>query len=190
MPFARLLAGLGNPGSSYGGTRHNAGAAFVLSMAERRSVPLKTEKYRSLTGHGRIADRSCLFILPQTYMNLSGQAVKRALTYTGTEVPALVAVHDDMDLPLGTIRLRLGGGAGGHRGIQSIIDHLQTRDFLRLKIGIGRPPARVEAEQFVLGRFTKSERSVLARTFLRADEAVETLVTEGAAKAMSLFNTP
>lgn len=189
MSFACVLAGLGNPGRAYHGTRHNAGAAFVSYVAERQGVSLDTEKYRSLVGRGVIAERSCLFALPQTYMNLSGHAVKRILSYTGTPVSGLVAVHDDLDLPLGRIRLRQGGGAGGHRGVQSIIDLLQTQDFLRLKIGIGRPPAGGNAERYVLARFAAADRKILAAAHLRAQEAIETAILEGPAKAMSLFNS-
>ena len=173
MSFACVLAGLGNPGRTYHGTRHNAGAAFVSHLAKGQGVALDTAKYRSLVGRGQLAERPCLFVLPQTYMNLSGHAVKRALSYTGTPVSSLVAVHDDLDLPLGRIRLRLGGGAGG-----------------RLKIGIGRPPAGTSAERFVLARFPAADRKVLAEAHLRARAAVETAILEGPAKAMSLFNSP
>jgi len=190
VPFACVLAGLGNPGGTYHGTRHNAGADFVSYLAARQGVSLDTEKYRSLVGRGEIAERSCLFALPQTYMNLSGHAVKRVLSYTGTPVSGLVAVHDDLDLPLGRIRLRQGGGAGGHRGVQSIIDLLQTRDFLRLKIGIGRPPAGGDTERYVLARFAPAERKIIAQAHLHAREAIETTLLEGPAKAMSLFNNP
>jgi PTH1 family peptidyl-tRNA hydrolase len=190
VSFACVLAGLGNPGRAYHGTRHNAGAAFVSYLAECQGVTLDTEKYRSLVGRGQLANHACLFALPQTFMNLSGHAVKRMLSYTGTPVSALVAVHDDLDLPLGRIRLRVGGGAGGHRGVQSIIDLLQTRDFLRLKIGIGRPPEGTSAERYVLAKFPAADRKVLAEAHTRAREAVETAILEGPAKAMSLFNNP
>lgn len=188
MPFAYVLAGLGNPGSAYLGTRHNAGAAFVQLVADRHSIALDTKKYRSLVGYGEIAGRACLLALPQTYMNLSGQAVRRMLSYSGTAAEKLILVHDDLDLALGRIRLRGTGGSGGHRGIQSVIDSLQTAEFIRLRIGIGRPAPGEDAERYVLGRFAPAERTSLARAYDRAETALRTLIQEGLAKAMSLHN--
>jgi PTH1 family peptidyl-tRNA hydrolase len=182
--------GLGNPGPQYRGTRHNAGAQFVETLSRRHHIPLDVAKYSSLTGRGDIAGRACILALPQTYMNLSGRAVKRMLSFTNTPVASLVVAHDDLDLPPGRIRLRTGGGAGGHRGVGSLIDHLQDPGFVRLKIGIGRPPPGHDAEGFVLGRFTRAERDLVTGAVDRGVQAVETLLTEGIDKAMSLFNRP
>jgi PTH1 family peptidyl-tRNA hydrolase len=189
MALEYIFAGLGNPGTPYLKTRHNAGAEVVEELAIKHRIPLDRSKYRSLVGQGNISGRSCLLALPQTYMNLSGQAVKRMLTYTGTPPVRLVVIHDDLDLPLGRIRMRAGGGAGGHRGIGSVIASLQTGDFLRLKIGIGRPPAAQTAEDFVLRRFNREERSLFLHTRERAVEALESLVADGLEKTMSLFNS-
>jgi len=188
VPFAYIVAGLGNPGPAYHGTRHNAGAVFIQRLSARHHIPLDTEKYRSLIGRGEIGGRHCLIALPQTYMNLSGQAVKRMLSYTGTPFSSLLVAHDDLDLPLGKIRLRRGGGSGGHRGVQSVIDHLQTADFLRLKIGIGRPLPGRDAEGYVLGRFAPAERVILTESLNNAEKAVATLLADDPGKAMSLFN--
>jgi PTH1 family peptidyl-tRNA hydrolase len=128
--------------------------------------------------------------LPQTYMNLSGQAVKRMLSYTATPLERLVVVHDDLDLEPGRIRLRLGGGSGGHRGVQSVIDSLQSPEFIRLKIGIGRPETGGDAEKYVLGRFTAAEKPLLEDAFCRGEAALRTFFHEGLAKAMSLHNRP
>jgi PTH1 family peptidyl-tRNA hydrolase len=180
--------GLGNPGPQYRGTRHNAGADFIEVLSRRHRISLDVAKYRSLTGRGEIAGLPCLLALPQTYMNLSGQAVKRLLSFTNTPVSSLVVAHDDLDLPNGTIRLRAGGGAGGHRGVASLIDHLQDPGFVRLKIGIGRPPPGRDAEGFVLGKFTFAERALVAGAIDKGVLAMEMLLTEGIDKAMSLFN--
>jgi len=186
----KLVVGLGNPGPRYAATRHNVGFRVLDVLAQRAGAVLEAERFQAWSGSGVLAGEPALLLAPQTYMNLSGHAVKRVLSYTGTPVSGLVAVHDDLDLPLGRIRLRQGGGAGGHRGVQSIIDLLQTRDFLRLKIGIGRPPAGGDTERYVLARFAPAERKIIAQAHLHAREAIETTLLEGPAKAMSLFNNP
>ena len=129
-----------------------------------------------------------MLALPQTYMNLSGMAVKRILAYTGTPPSSLVVAHDDLDLPLGRIRIRVGGSAGGHRGVSSIIDHLQTGDFVRLKIGIGRPPPGMRTEDYVLSRFTGKEKAIFSQSIARSIEACESLVVKGIDAAMNNFN--
>ena len=190
MPPAFALVGLGNPGPRYRGTRHNAGAQFIESLSRRHRIPLDVPKYRSLTGRGEIAGISCLLALPQTYMNLSGLAVKRMLSFTNIPVSCLVLAHDDLDIPPGRIRIRSAGGAGGRRGGGSVLDSRQDAGFIRLKIGIGRPPAGHEAEGYVLGRFPSAENDLLAGAIDRAADAVESLLSEGVDKAMSLFNRP
>lgn len=190
MSLEYLFAGLGNPGTPYLRTRHNAGAEVVEDLASKCRIPIKQSKYRSLVGRGSVSGRPCLLAIPQTYMNLSGQAVKRMLTYTGTPPSRLVIIHDDLDLPLGRLRLRAGGSAGGHRGVASVIASLQTGDFLRLKIGIGRPPAAQSTEDFVLRRFNREERPTFLQARERAALALESLVADGLEKTMSLFNSP
>lgn len=183
-----VLLGLGNPGPPYRGTRHNAGAAFVEELSRRYCIPITRRKYRSLVGEGRIEGRSCLLALPQTYMNLSGQAARRMITYTGTPISRLVVIYDDLDLPLGRIRLRRDGGSGGHRGVGSIMENLGERAFIRLRIGIDRPPPDVPSEDYVLSRFRKSEAPLFREALDRAVQAVERLLTVGLDKAMSLSN--
>lgn len=183
-----ILLGLGNPGPPYRGTRHNAGAALVEELSRRYGIPITRKKYRSLVGEGRIEGRSCLLALPQTYMNLSGQAARRILTYTGTPLSRLVVIYDDLDLPLGRIRLRRNGGSGGHRGVSSIMESLGERAFVRLRIGIDRPPAGVPPEDYVLSRFKKSEAPLLREALDRAVEAVGRILTVDLGKAMSLSN--
>ena len=188
MPVEYVIVGLGNPGAPYQGTRHNAGASLVEELARRHRILLNRTKYRSTTGQGPIAGATCLLALPQTYMNLSGQAVRRMLTYTGTPAEKLLAVHDDLDLPLGRIRLRRGGGSGGHRGISSTADSVGESGFMRLKIGIGRPPEGMPAENYVLARFHKKEAPLIASALENAAEAVEMLISDGLERTMSRFN--
>jgi PTH1 family peptidyl-tRNA hydrolase len=160
----------------------------VEELAKRHRILLNRTKYRSTTGQGPIAGATCLLALPQTYMNLSGQAVRRMLTYTGTPAEKLLAVHDDLDLPLGRMRLRRGGGSGGHRGISSIADSIGESGFMRLKIGIGRPPEGMPAENYVLSRFNKREAPLIASALENAAEAVEMLISDGLERTMSRFN--
>ena len=185
-----IFAGLGNPGSSYSGTRHNAGALFVEALARAEGVPLDQQKYQALTGKGMIRGRLCLLAFPQTYMNRSGISLQRMVSYTNTAIEHLVVTYDDLDLPLGRIRIRRGGGSGGHRGVQSAIDFLQSRDFIRLRIGIGRPPAGREVENYVLSPFGGGERTPFRESLERAVLAAESIVAEGLDKTMSLFNNP
>lgn len=140
-------------------------------------------------GEGRIAGRRCLLALPQTFMNASGEAVRRIADFSEVPTAAIIAAHDDLDLPLGRLRIRSGGGAGGHRGIASLIDHLGDPGFGRVRMGVGRPPERVPAEAYVLQEFGSGERPALDEMLGRAAEAVETWLREGLAAAMNRFNT-
>jgi PTH1 family peptidyl-tRNA hydrolase len=139
-------------------------------------------------GEGRIAGRRCLLALPQTFMNRSGDAVRRILAFAGADAAALLVAHDDMDLPFGRLRLRSGGGGGGHRGIASILEQLGDPGFIRLKIGVGRPPEGVPAEAWVLQEFGAGERSALGGVLARGVEAVEVLLARGLAAAMNVCN--
>ena len=189
MSLEYIFAGLGNPGAPYVRTRHNAGAEVVGELGSRHKISVDRSKYHSLVGQGRVSGRPCLLAIPQTYMNLSGKAVRRMLTYTGTPPERLVIIHDDLDRPLGRLRLRAGGCAGGHRGVAAVIASLQRGDFLRLKIGIGRPAAGEPTEDFVLRRFTRQERPIFLDTRERAVRALESLVVDGLEKTMTLFNS-
>ncbi len=177
-----VLAGLGNPGPRYRGTRHNAGYLVLDELARRWGTPFR---------RGRAADearaRGLLLLKPRTYMNLSGRAVQAALTRAGLPPAELLVVHDDLDLPLGRLRLRRGGGAGGQRGVRDIIERLGP-DFTRLKVGISRPPEGWTAEHWVLSRFSENERDVLDAVVAAAADAVEILLERGPEAAMSHAN--
>lgn len=141
-----------------------------------------------MVGQGRIAGRRCLLALPQTFMNLSGESVQRLLAFAGTGPEALTVVHDDLDLPLGRLRLRRGGGSGGHRGLASIIEHLADPGFTRLRIGVGRPPADLPTEAYVLQEFGLSEREILRTVLDRGTSALEILLARGLTAAMNSCN--
>ncbi len=191
MTFDTVIVGLGNPGAQYERTRHNAGFLLVGLLAAAHGIKIRQERHGALVGDGGIGARRCLLALPQTYMNRSGESVRRLLSYTGLDQESLVVVHDDMDLPLGRLRLRRGGGgAGGHRGIASILEHLGSPDFSRLKIGVGRPPAGIPAESYVLQEFAAAEREPLREMLERGAAALEVFLARGLAAAMNEVNPP
>jgi peptidyl-tRNA hydrolase, PTH1 family len=184
-----VLAGLGNPGKSYQFTRHNLGFLILQALADRQQIPITRKKFKSLYGQGEIEGQKVLLVLPQTYMNLSGEAVGHWLRYTHLTPECLVVVHDDLDLPWGRLRVVVQGGAGGHKGILSIIEHLKTRDFLRMKVGIGRPPEGIPAEDYVLAPIPGRLRPELTALVERGREALEHLLREGPEQTMTLFNS-
>jgi PTH1 family peptidyl-tRNA hydrolase len=183
-----VIVGLGNPGPRYERTRHNAGFLLVGALADAHGIGLRQERHGALVGDGPVAGRRCLLALPQTFMNRSGESVRRLLSFTGTDAGSLVVVHDDLDLPLGRLRLRRGGGAGGHRGIASILEHVGDPSFTRLKIGVGRPPEGVPAEAYVLQEFAAAEREPLRETLARGSAALEVLLDRGLTAAMNACN--
>jgi len=189
MAIDTIIVGLGNPGPQYERTRHNAGFLLVGELAAAHDIRLSQQRHGARVGDGGIGARRCLLALPQTYMNRSGDSVRRMLSFTGLDPGSLVVVHDDMDLPLGRLRLRRGGGAGGHRGIASILEHLGSPDFIRLKIGVGRPPAGVPAEGYVLQEFAASEREELRGSLARGVSALEVLLARGLEAAMNTCNS-
>jgi peptidyl-tRNA hydrolase, PTH1 family len=182
-----IVVGLGNPGRRYAGTRHNVGSEVVQRLAEHRGVRLEDTGWAK-TARGRVQGATLLLAIPVTYMNVSGQAVRDLLRRRRKHVEDLLVVHDDMDLSLGRLRLRPGNGAGGHNGVQSIIEELGTGGFPRLRIGIGRPPAGVDPVEFVLERFTADERPRIDEAVQQAADAVVVAATQGLAAAMNRFN--
>lgn len=186
-----LIVGLGNPGDAYARTRHNLGARAVETAAARWAVTLQPGEAARF-GRGRIGppDRPAEVTLavPLTWMNVSGPAVKTLLDSFGLAPDQLIVVYDDLDLPLGRMRIRRRGGPGGHNGLLSIITTLDTDAFCRLKLGIGRPPAGIEAAEYVLAPFLAEERPEVERVVTEAVSALESLVTEGVGAAMNRFN--
>ncbi len=183
-----LIAGLGNPGPRYAFTRHNLGFMVVAALAEAWGIPLSRHRLEAVYGQGRAAGRSVVLAQPQTYMNLSGRAVAELLRYFRLSPQSLVVVHDDLDLPAGRLKLAMDGGAGGHKGVLSVANALGSPDFYRVKLGIGRPPAGLPAEAFVLQPLDGGQLELLAGLVTRAVQAVECLVTEGLAVAQNRFH--
>jgi PTH1 family peptidyl-tRNA hydrolase len=184
----KIVIGLGNPGRKYERTRHNAGFMAVDEIASRLRFDLSAEKYHALVGKGRIDGEEALLAKPQTFMNESGRSVRAALRYTTAGVADLIVVHDELDLPLGTVRVKVGGGHGGHNGLKSINAHVGSPDYARVRVGVGRPPAAVDPADYVLGRFPRAEDAALQGCVAWAAEATRLACQLGAAKAMNQVN--
>jgi PTH1 family peptidyl-tRNA hydrolase len=187
-PTSFLVTGLGNPGRDYRDTRHNVGFMLIDRLAERLNVTTVRVEMKAILRKTNYLGHPLILAKPQTYMNLSGRAVGSLLRYYKIPVEHLMVAYDDIDLPLGTLRIRPGGGSGGQKGMISIIENLGTENFPRLRIGIGRPPGRMEAARYVLDRFQNDEKELLLSTLDRAVEAVFTFVTLGLETAMNRFN--
>jgi PTH1 family peptidyl-tRNA hydrolase len=184
----RLIVGLGNPETDYADTRHNLGFACVNELARRMGVKIDRKRWQSKVG--RAESRGVWFVLPQTYMNLSGQAVAKALRDTTLTPRQLWVVHDELDLPLCRMRIRLGGSGAGHNGVLSIISELGTPDFVRFRVGIGKPSRKgsTEGRHYVLGRFTKAEAERVPQIVDGVANALELALDEGIERAMERFN--
>lgn len=183
-----LVAGLGNPGPGYRGTRHNAGFRVVERLAAEGQARFTPDAYQGEAARADLAGASILLLKPQAFMNLSGPCVARWLSALALPPDRLVVVHDDLDLPLGRLRLTAGSGPGGHRGVASIQTALGTRDFPRLRVGIGRPGLDEDAADRVLGEFRPEEQPLFDETVARAAAAVQSLVRDGLAAAMNRYN--
>jgi PTH1 family peptidyl-tRNA hydrolase len=177
-----LVVGLGNPGPAYAGNRHNVGAMVLDELAARagiRLAPGKGARARALSGEGRLAGRRVVLARPTTYMNESGGPVRGLLDYHHLDPADLVVVHDELDIPFAAVRLKRGGGEGGHNGLRSVTRSVGTKDYLRVRVGIGRPPGRQEPADFVLKDFSATERKELDLLIGEAADAAEALLTEG-----------
>jgi PTH1 family peptidyl-tRNA hydrolase len=184
-----LVVGLGNPGAEYAGTRHNAGADVVAVLAARHGGRLRNSKEYALTTDVRVGSHRVALAFPQTYMNESGRAVGAlARRHTVTDPAHIIVVHDELDLPIGRIQVKEGGGLAGHNGLKSIRDHLHSAGFLRVRIGIGKPPGRRQGVEHVLRRPSRAEREELDVTVQEAADAVECIISDGVAAAMNRYN--
>ena len=189
----RLIVGLGNPGSKYELTRHNAGFLALDYFADQHHCSLTTEKWQGTYCRDRIGSERFLLVKPQTYMNKSGLCLARFADFYKIEPADILVVHDDLDLPAGKIKVVAKGGAGGHNGIRSIIDHLGTSDFSRLKIGIGRPERDeqgrgVPVDRYVLGAFSDQDCSIFNERLPLIEEAIELFITRNIATCMNRIN--
>jgi PTH1 family peptidyl-tRNA hydrolase len=183
-----LIVGLGNPGREYRETRHNVGFMLIDRLCAGMNAKIGKVQSKALMGSGQYAGHKVILAKPQTYMNLSGQAVSGLMRFYKVPASNFLVAYDDLDLPLGTLRMRPSGGSAGQKGIGSIIEQLGTADFARMRIGIGRPPGQMDAAAYVLQKFTVQEQEVLDMTLDRAVKAAQVFVERGLETAMNLFN--
>jgi len=184
----RLIVGLGNPGKRYASTLHNAGFLACERFAERNRLGPEAHKFQGAFRRGRVGAHDVGVLKPETFMNHSGEAVAEALRYLPVEPGDLIAVFDDMDIPAGRLRLRKAGGHGGHNGMRSLIEHLGTSDFPRIRVGIGRPEGERDATGHVLAKPAAEQARIFEATLDRAAEALEAILKDGIEAAMNRFN--
>jgi len=185
----KLIAALGNPGDKYSNTRHNAGFMIIDKLAQKWGFEFMQEnKFKSLICKTFYNNEPIFIIKPQTFMNLSGEAVGAVMHFYKIELPDLLVVYDDISLSLGKMRFRANGSDGGHNGIKSIISHVNSDKFARLKFGVGPQPANVPSEVFVLSDFPKDDKQILEDTVQKATEAIECYFSNGMEKAQNMFN--
>ena len=187
-PVEWLIVGLGNPGRIYACNRHNVGFRIVERLAVATSLRFDERRDQAHLARGRIEGVGVALVKPQTYVNRSGLAVSKVARFYKVPPERTVVVFDDLDLPLGALRLRQQGGAGGHRGVASVIDHLSSREFPRLRVGIGHPPGRMPAEAYVLRDFDAAEQPVVDQACDRGVEALRVVLHDGFPQAMNQFN--
>lgn len=186
---AWLVVCLGNPGAEYENTRHNVGFMVADALGERRNIPIQRLKFRALTALTELGGEKALIMKPITFMNLSGEAVRQAADFYKVEPGRVLVVSDDVALPVGKLRIRKGGSAGGHNGLKSIIQHLGSDQFPRLRLGVGeKPHPDYDMADWVLGRFTGEDAKQIDAAVERAADAVESILREGPDKAMNRFN--
>jgi PTH1 family peptidyl-tRNA hydrolase len=187
-----LVAGLGNPGPGSAAHRHNVGQMALAELADRLGAVFKTHKANATVAEGRLSPGGPKLVLakPNTFMNLSGGPVAALLRFYSLNPSRLIVLHDELDIPFDTVRLKTGGGHGGHNGIRDIAAAIGTPDFSRVRIGIGRPPGRQDAADFVLTPFSKAEREVLPSLLSDAADATELLITDGLLEAQQRFHAP
>ena len=207
-----LVVGLGNPGATYAGNRHNVGAMVAEELARRHTAaplgasrsssrgpvgPLRAHKARALVAEVRLATAAggapgsrTVLAVPTTFMNESGGPVSALMKFFSIDIEQVVVIHDELDIPAGSVRLKLGGGEGGHNGLRSVTKSLGSRDYLRVRVGIGRPPGRMDPADFVLRDFSAAERAELPFTIDTASDAVEALVGDGLVASQQRFHSP
>jgi PTH1 family peptidyl-tRNA hydrolase len=173
----KIIACLGNPGDRYRNTRHNVGFLVGKYLADQYSVPITKKGFSALYGVGRSGVNDLLLIFPQTFMNMSGVSINAALSFYKEDAASLIVIHDEIELPFGDIRKKSGGGHKGHNGLRSLIQHVGTGDFVRIRFGVGRPEGNIDVADYVLSDFTGEEKSKLDGLFLRVREELDGLIS-------------
>lgn len=184
-----IIVGLGNPGNRYDNTRHNVGFDTVDFLADKYGIKISRLKHKAVCGEGEIEGVKAVLAKPQTYMNLSGESVRDMVEWYKIPLNNVILVYDDIDLQLGKIRVRPRGSSGTHNGMRSVLYHLQSEDFPRVRIGIGRPPEGWELADYVLSRFSDEERKIINESIAQAADAVVSIIKSGVEIAMSRFNS-
>ena len=182
-----IVAGLGNPGPTYQWTRHNAGFLFLDRLAQLTNISISKKTFSGLCGEWTFAGHRLILLKPQTFMNLSGKSIMQALQFHKLPISNLIVIHDELDLPFGAVRFKLGGGHGGHNGLRSIMENLGKGDFIRLRIGIGKSP-HGDTTDHVLGKIPPDQMELLSRVLDGGMEMLEVMLKEGLPKSMSLYN--
>ncbi len=183
-----IIAGLGNPTKEYEKTRHNAGFDAIDVLAEKHGIQITERKYKAFCGTGFIGGERVLLAKPQTFMNASGESLREAADFYKIRPEQVIVIYDDISLRVGQLRIRTKGSAGGHNGIKSIIAHLGSQDFPRIKIGVGAKPDRMDLADYVLSRFSQTDRQMMEDAFQDAADAVEFMLADGADAAMNRYN--
>lgn len=184
-----VIAGLGNPGRKYEKTRHNVGFEVIDRLAEKYDIHMAVKKHRAVCGTGMIEGQKALLMKPQTYMNLSGESIREAVDFYKADAQGeFLAVYDDVSLQPGQLRIRKKGSAGGHNGVKSIIQHLGTQDFLRIRVGVGKKPEGYDLIDYVLGHFSREDENVMREAYARAALAAAAILTDGPDRAMNDYN--
>jgi PTH1 family peptidyl-tRNA hydrolase len=186
-PTMWLVVGLGNPGRRYAATRHNVGFSVIENLAQRWSIPADGKQLGSLVGGGRVAGDKAMLARPQSFMNRSGHPVRSLLGYFKLDTDKLVVAHDDLDLPFGRVQVKRGGGHGGHNGLRDINKHA-GKDYIRVRVGVGRPPEGWDVADYVLGKWNTGEKSEISAVVDCASDAIETVLRDGLDGAMNKFN--
>ena len=183
-----IIAGLGNPGKKYEGSRHNVGFMTLDVLAEHYGISVSEKAHRALIGKGVIEGNKVILVKPQTFMNLSGESIRAVLDYYKAEPSDFIVIYDDISLVPGNIRIRKKGSAGGHNGIKNIIAHLGTQEFPRIRIGVGEKPEKMDLADYVLGHFSKGEEELMRQAYEDGAKAAVSMMTEGIEAAMNHFN--
>lgn len=184
----KIIIGLGNPGIRYAGTRHNIGFSVIDELAEKYNISINNKKHKAILGSGCIEGEKVILAMPQTFMNLSGESVRALVDFYKCEPKDIIVIYDDIDLAVGGLRIRKKGSAGGHNGMKNIILHLNSQEFVRVRVGVGQKPENMDLADYVLSRFDKEDLPMIRESCTKACEAVGVILAEGADAAMNRFN--